>query len=495
MKEQTAPHPVLRVGPDRVTLADGLVIIEAARPMPDWQVREFTPIPICFRNRKYRLVGKRKAQPPFAICYVLEPWPESYISNSKLFLTYDAETVAQREADRRSNISDEIVRACLLPFYPFLGLLWSGTQKRLMRCGFTPHSISGTSIVTTLIAFMAYGTLGIALVGGLRFVALPLNVIVLLALFVDLIIRYFRYATDDQWAGGFLEWLLPTIPETPNRSQTPSPGFLESVEGAISELLKFQPKESTRELLWAPPLIERELRIALRKQRPVRQRVRMAAGCLAATLFILTQYSVTGAGKGLHLLLCVAALYIVVRAPNRISGIFAAERREQTLGLLFLSGLSAVEIFTSKVLSAALIVFTDLLAITPMLALPFLLGGISFDLFVATVVCWPTLLFFVLSVSLLASALTTDEGAALLIAVVLAIGICASSVILWAVLERGHGSTATFWWLQFCPAYAPWLVFKRAASGNSPEFWMNMASSLAWSILCLTVTAFALSRS
>jgi hypothetical protein len=39
----------------------------------------------------------------------------------------------------------------------------------------------------------------------------------------------------------------------------------------------------------------------------------------------------------------------------------------------------------SKTISAAAVIFSDLLAIMPLLALPFLLGGVSFELFLATV--------------------------------------------------------------------------------------------------------------
>ena len=86
-------------------------------------------------------------------------------------------------------------------------------------------------------------------------------------------------------------------------------------------------------------------------------------------------------GRELHQLLCLGGLYVVVRAPLLTAGVLAEERRNQTLGLLFLSGLSGGEVFMSKFLSAVLVAFTDLLAIFPMFALPFLIGGVSFDLF------------------------------------------------------------------------------------------------------------------
>ena len=163
------------------------------------------------------------------------------------------------------------------------------------------------------------------------------------------------------------------------------------------------------------PIIERELRVALRKQRPASARLRVAGACGAVTLLLLLVGAATGSrtiGRTLHQLLFVAGIYLVMRAPLLAAGIFADERREQTLGLLFLSGLSAMEVFASKVISAAAIACTGLLAIFPMLALPFLTGGVSFDLFLATVFVLPTLLVFALAVSLLASVVTEDDGTA-----------------------------------------------------------------------------------
>src|SRR5262245_14022776 len=144
MGETTEPKPgrVLKVGPDKVTVTEKEVIIEAKHPMTEWQVRDLNPIPIYFEDGKYFLVEVRKAAPPFAVRYLLHPWPEGNSSSAKQFYTYDAESVAERDSNRRSDNLDGIVRGCLLPFYPFLGMLWSGVQQRLIRYGFVPHLIS-----------------------------------------------------------------------------------------------------------------------------------------------------------------------------------------------------------------------------------------------------------------------------------------------------------------------------------------------------------------
>src|SRR6267142_4649774 len=104
------------------------------------------------------------------------------------------------------------------------------------------------------------------------------------------------------------------------------------------------------------PIIERELRMALRKQQPVRRRLRVAAAGAGGTLLFFLLAELAGkrsASRDLHQLLCLAGFYIVLRAPHLAAGAFSQERREQTLGLLFLSGLSATDVFVSKVFSAA----------------------------------------------------------------------------------------------------------------------------------------------
>jgi ABC-type transport system involved in multi-copper enzyme maturation permease subunit len=245
------------------------------------------------------------------------------------------------------------------------------------------------------------------------------------------------------------------------------------------------------------PIIERELRVALRKQRPVQHRVRVATYCAGGVLLFVLLATLTGNRNGsrdLHQLMCLAGLYTVLRAPRLTAGIFASERREQTLGLLFLSGLSAGEVFLSKVISAAAIAFTDLLAIFPFLALPFLMGGISFDLFLATVFCLPGSLLFALSVSLLASVLTEDDGAAVLLACLVALFICGAPLVLYLADQQFSGNTFGSGWLRVSPAYGPWLVFTRFSSAPAGEFWKSFTLTLMVSAACQAVAAFWLGR-
>jgi len=226
---------VVRCGSDQVTIADTEIIIETKHAMADWKVHEFNPVPVYFGERKCILTGKFKAQPPFAIRYVLKPWPAGQHTNSVQFHTYDIETVKERDAHRRRGLRDELIRCCLLLFYPLLGLLWSGAQRWLGRFGIIARSITGVSIFTVFCLLFGQGVFAVVMlnaslrsgrmmIGGyVRALAgtdrlhlgpigiplMPLDILLAVALLADVLIRYTRYLRDDEWTGGFLEWLVP----------------------------------------------------------------------------------------------------------------------------------------------------------------------------------------------------------------------------------------------------------------------------------------------
>lgn len=223
----------VQIGPDKVIVTDDLVTIDAKHEMTDWKVRNYKVIPIYFENKKYYLAEKRQAERPYAVRYLLKPW-EDGIDGATIFQTYDAEAVAQRDSSRRSETQGEVARAFLLLFYPFLGLLWSRTQQRLNRIGFVPRSITSISIFTVLCLTFAQGVFlvmslqasarsGVIVIGGMirafggldhlqiGSVRIPLyifDILVSLAMIADVAVRYTKYLQDDEWTGGFLEWLF-----------------------------------------------------------------------------------------------------------------------------------------------------------------------------------------------------------------------------------------------------------------------------------------------
>jgi hypothetical protein len=211
------------------------VFILARREMPDWKVRSFDVEPVYFGDNKYYLFQKREASPPYSVCYVLRPWREGLAANPKRFHTYDDNAVAERDAAARSEKLHELVGLCLLPLYPFLGLLWSGAQQWLNRFGVVPRSITGISIFTVFSVFLGEGVFWFVLInasarsgkmmlgGMIRAITstdhlqigpvhIPiafLDCLLSLACLADMLVRYTLYLREYDWHGGFLEWLVP----------------------------------------------------------------------------------------------------------------------------------------------------------------------------------------------------------------------------------------------------------------------------------------------
>ncbi|HSU52662.1 MAG TPA: hypothetical protein VLT36_01235 [Candidatus Dormibacteraeota bacterium] len=238
MSEQTemtaTASKVIQIGPDKVTIKHREVIIEAKHRMPEWQVRELNPPPVYFQDSKYHVVEASKAEAPYAVRYLLMPWPADLSSNSKLFYNYDIEAVNERESNLRGGQMDEVLRGCLMPFYPLLGLLWSKTQTRLTRFGFVPHAITGISVFVVFCLTFAQGVFatvtinaslrsGKVIVGGMLRalanhdnlqigpIAIPialLDGLLTVAFLADVAIRYSLHLREHDWAGGFLEWLF-----------------------------------------------------------------------------------------------------------------------------------------------------------------------------------------------------------------------------------------------------------------------------------------------
>jgi hypothetical protein len=225
------------VGRDKVTISEKQVIIDAAAEMPDWQVREFNRAIIFFQEKKYFLRQKSPAQKPYRLRYVLEPWPVEAPTGGGSF-TYDADAVAERDAAIKQGHFEDVARAFLYLFYPFLGLLWSGTKDKLARFGIVPRTVTGISIMLTFGLIMLSGVFakmllmgsmktGVVAVGGmirafygrdlleLGPISIPvvwLDVVFFIFLVLDLLIRYSQHLREVDSPWGFLEWLKCLVP-------------------------------------------------------------------------------------------------------------------------------------------------------------------------------------------------------------------------------------------------------------------------------------------
>jgi ABC-type Na+ efflux pump permease subunit len=248
-----------------------------------------------------------------------------------------------------------------------------------------------------------------------------------------------------------------------------------------------------------PPVIVRELRIALRKNHAVKSRFYMAAwgaGGVSLLLFLGWLGGTSFWGSLLHQGLFYFGLWLaVVPAISMSVGLFCEERRNQTLELLYLTGMGPGEFFAGKLLGGLLVASAELLALTPFLAVPFLSGGLSLDLYWATITCFPVLLAFTVGTGVLASVLSREEGTALVMAVMLGGAACLVTPLPYVVGIAVAGVPPfSARWLCLSPAYGPYLVAREFGRVGPSAFWMTSGLTLLWALVNLGLAALLLRR-
>jgi hypothetical protein len=215
MPQNTPSDSIIKIGSDRVYVGEDRVVIDAVEPM-DWQVREFCRVPIFFEGRKYFLRSQSSLEWPYAQRYELWLWPDDLHEASPQTVTYDESYAARRNEAAQVRRRHERIHFWLLPFYPLLGLCWSGFKNRVLcRWGFEPRSITSASVVLVFnllvvevifVGWLQGGLLATFINGNLRNVDLTLT----LAFMSDVIMRYSQLLKSDverHW--GFCEWLWP----------------------------------------------------------------------------------------------------------------------------------------------------------------------------------------------------------------------------------------------------------------------------------------------
>ncbi len=172
------------------------------------------------------------------------------------------------------------------------------------------------------------------------------------------------------------------------------------------------------------PIVDRELRVAARKTSTFWSRVGGAGAAVAiASGFLFLHYSLptftpgTGApnfGKIMFLILSWLGL-----AAALTTGLFftsdclSEEKREGTLGLLFLTDLRGYDVVLGKLLSTSLRGVFALLAIFPVLAIGFLMGGVTGAAFWKTNLALLNALIFSLAVGMSISAISRHSQKAM----------------------------------------------------------------------------------
>ncbi|MGV3772522.1 MAG: hypothetical protein ACO1QB_06435 [Verrucomicrobiales bacterium] len=236
--------------------------------------------------------------------------------------------------------------------------------------------------------------------------------------------------------------------------------------------------------------------VASRKQRTYWDRVLIGSFALllaASVLFFNGMVMVAETSsllyKGAHWLML---LYCFVAGVHTTCDCISWEKREGTLGLLYLSNMSAFEIILGKLTTATLQTFYGLMVCFPLLALPILMGGVGLMDCVRSVLAAINLLFFSSVVGILCSVLFKHKNhsgsAASFILVMVVIAPWALPVMIGITPPANAFTICLMEYTNFAGTF-----IDRSAFGLGADYyWTSLAGthSLGWLILGLSVLLF-----
>src|SRR5215218_10324067 len=161
------------------------------------------------------------------------------------------------------------------------------------------------------------------------------------------------------------------------------------------------------------PIVERELRVAARRRTTYWLRSAIALGAIIIGVCVDLSYHNRPPrefGQSLfQILSMLSLLYSLVAGVRSTADCLSEEKREGTLGLLFLTDLKGYDIVSGKLVANSVNTFYGLLSAFPVLAISLLMGGVTSGEFWRVTLVATNLLFFSLSIGMFASSICRDE--------------------------------------------------------------------------------------
>ena len=195
------------------------------------------------------------------------------------------------------------------------------------------------------------------------------------------------------------------------------------------------------------PIVERELIEASRRRGTYWIRLAAAAvGLLIGGWVMLMMHKEPPASLGIVLFVALsiaAFLYCLFVGVFRTADCLSEEKREGTLGLLFLTDLKGYDIVLGKLVATSLNAFYGVLALFPVMAIPLLVGGVTLAEFWRVVLVSMNMLFFSLAVGMFCSAISRDERRAMVAAFLILLFFTACFPLLATLLHEWRSTQST----------------------------------------------------
>jgi hypothetical protein len=242
------------------------------------------------------------------------------------------------------------------------------------------------------------------------------------------------------------------------------------------------------------PIVGRELRVAARKRSTFWVRVGAALACLfiGTGFLVIASWQRTGAaeiGRALFYTLIWLSLAAALSGGLFLtSDCLSEEKREGTLGLLFLTDLRGFDVATGKLLVTSLRGFYGLLAVLPIIAVTEMIGGVSAENYWKSSLALINALCVSLAAGMLISTVSRDSQKALagtfLVVLLLALGGPIVDGLIADATKRGFQPV----WSLSSPGY---VLVAAGAWGRSP-YWEALLTTqlICWAMFagaCLLV--------
>jgi len=239
------------------------------------------------------------------------------------------------------------------------------------------------------------------------------------------------------------------------------------------------------------PIVERELRVASRKRSTfwVRVAAALVALMIGCGFLVLSRvgfgFATASLGKGLFAALTWLSLAVALSAGLFFtSDCLSEEKREGTLGFLFLTDLRGYDVVFGKLLATSLRGSYALLAVFPILAVTLLMGGVSGAQFWKTSLALVNALMISLAAGLFVSAISRDsqkaQATTLFLLLLFVAGGPASDATFAAVKQRSFNPVLSL--------ASPGFLFVTAGAWGQSHFWLGLLANqaLAWMLFGLT---------
>jgi len=242
------------------------------------------------------------------------------------------------------------------------------------------------------------------------------------------------------------------------------------------------------------PVVERELRVASRQRAAYWMRFGGAAAglVLCAWIMLIPSFrSPQRLGTVLFHTVAVATFfYSALAGLHRTSDCLSEEKREGTLGLLFLTDLKGYDIVLGKLVATSINAFYAMLAIFPVMAISLLAGGVGGAEFWRVVMVAVNNLFFSLSIGLFFSAISRDERKAVFLAAATMVFFAGGLPLIGGLVADAYNRPANPAFFIPSPGYAAFMSFEGSfrtlATFNYFYASVGCVHAMAWVLLILS---------